>query len=377
MRKKLKILIIIPTITIGFVLFLYFKNPFKVKAESPIVCTEPIPIGVTIEKTQNLLDELYQKFEKLRDFLDIQVSVATQIVGEITNPTDSNEVCDFSKCVPPPLVRLEDVSETGLGRNESPELEIAITTGVPGVDVSLAKGTFCVGICASRSCLENPCPDLTKYQQLIKKIPQETEDLYNEVKELLLSKKYPITSEIKKEKEVIAENQLNLLEYLKRYLELSRDWLTISGPAGEKISCVMTELERKKFEAGKGEWRGPRKCLTALEEGNYWPRAWSENCKRECQKWGIPSQECKECLAKCEGSSFLAKINCKIYSDSKKGGCQSYCWENPFSGECLECICKGLSPRECQAYLCGGSVLNWVCCSEAPLEHPPISTPTF
>ncbi|MBM4177505.1 hypothetical protein FJ208_01760, partial [Candidatus Gribaldobacteria bacterium] len=132
--------------------------------------------------------------------------------------------------------------------------------------------------------------------------------------------------------------------------------------------------ERELVAQGKLPNRTKLLCLEALSAGYYTkPKPWSEYCETECLA-GL-TEECNACLRKCEGTSFLAKLNCEIYLLANDPTCQAgginccgvEC-SSGFNASCENCLCKDpitqkpLSQEKCLMKVCAGSLENYMCC---------------
>lgn len=345
----------------GILLAFLFPNetqaPVAAQTQVPpvpsFVCDEPIPIGEVIEETLDFMDKVFKEYQSTQTYLDLALDSLNAAWAKLEKSPE--EVCDFSVCSPEVVNR---GGEFIFGIENLPFLPL------PSLDLP----PFRPPICEPKECKEEPCPDLNKFLKEIK-TARAAALSSSQVIEDLFSQEVPVTEDLRETKE---ETTITKEEELRRKLKLARMWLYPYVGAGKR-TCALSKLERAKVAAGELAERFPLKCTEALEQGLYWPRAWSENCKDDCEKG--PTDDCKTCLGGDPGigASFLAQVNFKIY-----GICKDDCREEltPACKECLGCAkfapggeCAArLSEEELVAWICGGSSYNWVCCHGAPLE---------
>ena len=350
---------------IGIIFVTLLVCAFLTKKENPVsaqefpkltlVCDEPIPTGEAFQETLSLMTAVYSELKDTRDNLTSAIEQLQSAVSELYGSPE--EVCDFSVCQP-------------LVIDQSPDLKLKVSKPWGGTETLVGVH---IPLCIPKECIGEPCPDLEDYYDFIKAMKGGIDGSYEKIKEIFNTPSVSITEDIKKEGELLG-NLITQPEAAKRKLQLAREWLHVTAEIGKR-SCSLSYLERKKVEDGELGDRYPVRCTDALEIGVYWPRAWSEKCEEECKEG--PTEDCKTCLAKGEGTSALAQINYRIYST-----CGSVCKEE-LTQECIDCLCckefsvavvgeitckKSLSEKECTAWLCGGNYYNYVCCHEGPLE---------
>ena len=359
---------------IGIIFVTLLVCAFLTKKENPVsaqefpkltlVCDEPIPTGEAFQETLSLMTAVYSELKDTRDNLTSAIEQLQSAVSELYGSPE--EVCDFSVCQP-------------LVIDQSPDLKLKVSKPWGGTETLVGVH---IPLCIPKECIGEPCPDLEDYYDFIKAMKGGIDGSYEKIKEIFNTPSVSITEDIKKEGELLG-NLITQPEAAKRKLQLAREWLHVTAEIGKR-SCSLSYLERKKVEDGELGDRYPVRCTDALEIGVYWPRAWSEKCEEECKEG--PTEDCKTCLAKGEGTSALAQINYRIYST-----CGSVCKEE-LTQECLDCLCckefsvpvgispfggavvgeitckKSLSEKECTAWICGGNYYNYVCCHEGPLE---------
>jgi|GEM_PF-2051597 len=360
-----------------------------------IVCEEPIPIGIAIENTIDLLDKVY--LTNQGDVLDTAKERVKDLIT-IINANGNGNICDFNKCTAQP-------------ENIGGMLYVIVSSGIGGLGekkISIGKGwpPLCKNVGEPNNpalCGGDPC-GLSGLSHFIKKNePQANnnssdptkyngatlEDLAaalgaesNNIKEILGGKNKVVTEDIAQEDERVGETKISDTEYVLRYIDyVEKYWLTPS-PLGN--TCALSKTERERVKAGKMGEKYPKSCLAALADKTYSPKPWSETCEKECES-GDLTNECRECLAECEGNSIFARINCKLYRKDSHEKCKNIpgatnkcCGEECADGltpECYSCLCPKTAGNEkaaeqCLDWICGGSRSNWVCCHEEPIEQP-------
>ncbi len=375
MSKKIKIslyflmVILVPVLLVSAFLS---NQKNKVSAQeftlTRIVCDEPIPTGEAVEESLKLMTEVYSELQNVRSYLSSAIEQTQSEVSELyKNP---EEVCDFSACQPQVIDQAPDFS-----------LKIKLPFKKPKPLVG-----FHIPLCPVKECIGEPCPDLEDYYKFLETMKGGVEGTYEKVSDIFSEKKYKVTEDIRKEGESVGE-LIRWPEFVRRKLDLAREWLHSAAEKGKR-SCSLSEIERKKVEAGELGARYPMRCSDALAQGVYWPKPWSESCRGVCEKG--PIDDCKDCLGQKkpdEEASPLAKINYRIY-----GTCKKVCGQGKLTQDCIDCLCcdepsvetsvgpfgivavnieckKRLSEEECIAWICGGSYYNYVCCHETTLER--------
>ncbi len=344
MLKKSKIylgFLIVILIPILLVFAFLANKKTLVSAQAGLVCDEPIPTGESLEQGLELMSDAYRELQNLRDYLTFAIEEFQSEVSDLYQ--DAEEVCNFSVCRP----QVIDIA---------PALKLKVSY-IFGTKTLIGAH---IPLCTPKDCAGNPCPDLDDHLEVLEAMKNGINGSYEIIRDIFTQETVPITMDIKRETEELGQF-ITKAELARRKLELSREWLHPTAEA-QKRSCALSELERKKVDAGEIGDRYPMRCTDALSQGLYWPRAWSESCQDDCKEG--PTEECKTCLGQDPGlfASVLAKINFKIY-----GICGTFCQEE-LSLECLNCLCADLSEKECTTWLCGGNYNNYVCCHETPLE---------
>ncbi|MCX6789577.1 MAG: hypothetical protein NTZ42_03140, partial [Candidatus Gribaldobacteria bacterium] len=421
----------------GFLSLSYFKTNTQSLVEAAVpdvgqiepvgtgfgdaVCDRIIPIGEPLERMVNLLATVYEANQNTFYNVDMASKTLTNIYASLNKEENKGAVCDWTKCSP---------NFADLGPDFALEL-----------DAIVKKWRFAgsVPLVSEKECSGSPCPSLGSPQdaQLATNLNAITGvDLTGEKGKFDAQKK-----EISKLTDLSDIGTLIGLEWIiGRQEQIVKDLFDEANPTevvpedlaqgdeGAKISktamiqrmaakaaemikaCTLSETEKKMVLSGRMGDRYPLTCQAALENGQYWPLAWSEFCQEECAANQAGSDKCIECLKKpindfwgLKNVSTLARINYKIYNQcatetnedpvthevKTTGVCynpQSGNWE--MSNACMECLCtektvipmapeemgppqmivKKLSDNECLAWLCGGSAHNWTCCHQTPID---------
>ncbi len=372
MEKKSALFIIFWTfiglvVLASFILILWSKKTEKVSAQTSSLsfCDEPIPTGEVIEKTMNLMADIYRELENSRLYLSSVIEgVQGEMIDLYKDPLNPENVCNFSACK-------AQVTDSG------PELGLNIDWGFGFFNLGTNLGSVHIPLCKPEQCIGEPCADLEKYEKDLKGNLKGLTGSYEIVKDILNEANIIVTDDILKPEEV-GKGQIKITraEEIERKLRLVRQWLHPTFNANTK-TCVMNNEEKKAAIAGEAGVKLPIKCLEAIEAETYWPRVWSEKCSSECKE---SPEKCVECLKRdynnSETASFLAKINYKIFST-----CALAC-DTELDEECQKCLCcrnpqYGVCPRtqdqmakeECFAWFCGGSAFNFVCCHQTSLTN--------
>lgn len=360
MRKAVKIIIVayfIAIFCIGLFLRQEKEPELAVSAQESVdelLCATPIPIGEVVEETIDIMDEVFQIYQRQAHSLTLAIQ---NIQGVVASLTENPEVCDFSQCKPQVV-------------NIGPTLGIAFDSFIfdpIGLYFRVPP------ICKPKECIGQPCPDLSPYVQ--GKIGAKGFVGLDTIQKLFVGasatiyktfsdKPILISKEMRLPTDPIIDARLTQIESTLRKVEIAKNLTTPWSGIGKK-TCVLNELEKAKLAMGEINPRKPELCKTAFEQGRYWPEAWSYYCdrKNECQ-YG-PDEDCKECLKKDESRdefSWHGKINYKLYKT-----CEDECKDKQsFDDVCFNCFCeeyieKG-EPEKCFDWICGGSSLNFVCC---------------
>jgi hypothetical protein len=379
MNRFIKIVSIIALVIFAIILVVaaYLANPknfTSVFAEGymrgELICDEPIPIGQVIEETTDLANDIYIELNKVKNYIAVSVGLLNNEVAALS--VGGDEICDYSVCKP-------DAPNTG---------------GKVGVEVDLSSYLFkfpSFGIdfnilhCVPKKCKGNPCPDLTQVYVQLQERRIGIQGAYKRIHDIITKETELVTYDIKKINPVDGSDDkgqnITRSEEIKRYTQLIREWLSPSPETG-KQSCALSDLERKRVEAGTAGARFPMRCADALADHFYWPKVWSENCINECKEG--PNVLCKTCLGQkplsgnWDASSVLAKINYKIYEWSTSlliapFLCGPKCSKGELDKDCAECLLteakkvgdpKLTDSENFTSWICGGYYGNYVCCHE-------------
>lgn len=338
----------------GFLIWQYYQKSKVPEAQARkafltvydgMICDEPIPLGETIAKTQELIGNIKGYYDQTRTVLDNSIQKITAIVGSLNE--NQQGVCNFTKCQ-------ADVTDKGIDAAISLQMPVG---GEVGLEAHAAN-------CQPEPAKGEPCPDVT---ELAKGFEADSAGLalfHTQVKEIFTSQTIPLPDDLKKSGDTKFQ-KVTLPELIKRNAGLSREWLTPSS-GGSQRTCALTLAEQAKVARGEMGDVAPAKCREAVEKSWYWPKATSPFCTTVCKE-GI-NQDCKNCLAVSPGenASVLAKVNYRIF-----GVCKDTC-KDELNVPCQRCICSKedgslMTTDECLDLLCGQRE-NYVCCHQNPLE---------
>jgi len=316
----------------------YFSEP---------TCNQIIPVGEAYEQTILLLNEVYRQFIEGQHLLSLADKQGETALAEMK---EKDEFCDFSLCSPQVV-------------DQGPDFKLKL-------DYLLGTETLAgihFPLCQAKECIGEPCPNLAKYLKELKTVKDGLKGSYEVIKDIFEEKTITLTLDTLREENEEVGDLVTRPEMAFRQLSLARAWLHSSTVFPNKKNCMPTDSELNKIAEGEIGNRYPMRCTDALEQGIYWPKPWSEECDDVCQNERTPTEECKQCLAKCEGNSNLADINCRIYDK-----CSDVCQEGKYDKKCEECLCvdnqgKPMNEESCTSWICGGSYYNYVCCYEIPL----------
>lgn len=313
-----------------------------------IICEEPIPIGIAIDNTIDILDQVYQSYksESGRTARERMAALTTTI-----NKGEGN-VCDFdTQC----KASVEAAGSDFFAKAKALPL-------VPGLEKIYSIGTNLPPLCVSMGdptqipvgCVGNPCPSLSQFiKRPNDKVPDDTLKGFqtalttqaDNIHALFDGKNKVVIEAIAEKGESPGYTKISDVDFVKRYINyIDQVWLT-PNPQGN--ACVLSKLERARVAQGTMGDKYPKSCLSALADMTYSPKPWSEECLDECAS-GDLSDECRACLGQCKGDSVFARINCKLYSkgggqNEKNTGCES--WLN--SANCIDNDCIwGVNPND-------------------------------
>lgn len=387
MSKILKTISFLPLL-VGFVGFLtlgyYSKTPEQEAAAQEygqLTCNGPIiPNGQIAEDVVRLVNIVFKEYQFASGYLGTIINYGQNLLAGLSQTED---VCDFSICQP------------NMANNMPGEVSNIAPDFILELNAYIIKGQVGIrpGLCTPGECAGDPCA--------IGDIRSNTDGMYNLKSSFAASYKTIHDTFETKSQPVTEDTRIKADDYLGRDKPPYRDGPENADPAQGPVDmitkqeeikrkieavegllelCSLSELEREMVRAGRMGHKTVRKCIDALLDGTYeHPEPWSEACEIECS--GGDTRECIDCLGNCQGTSILAKLNCRIYS-TKTGAdapkncsngkdsecCGGLCRDNYDSPACSECLCKGLdSKEECNAWMCGGHFHNWICCSAEPL----------
>lgn len=292
---------------------------FGVTGPARIICEEPIPIGIAIDNTVDILDQVYQAYKNESG------KTAKEAMASLTrtiNEKGEGKVCDFNgQCsasiyAAGPNLAVMAKLLPGMKKGE----KIQIGSNIPPICESMGDKAV-----NKNDCVGNPCPSLS---QFIKKpngnVPDDTLEGFkralttqaDNIHALFDGKNKVVIGAIAEPGETPGFTKISDVDFVKRYINyIDEAWLT---PNAEGSACVLSKLERERVAQGLMGEKYPKSCLSALADMTYSPKPWSEECVDECQS-GDLSDECRSCLAQCKGTSVFAKINCKLYSKGDGG----------------------------------------------------------
>lgn len=367
-QKAVEAAIIISLVAIFAVVLLVFglsqkRAPVVAQEQGKWTCSFVAPVGAPLKKSSALVNEVYKEYNKAAGYLTTAITSAQ---GALASISENDNVCDFTKCY----------AERDNSNNISPDFKLGITSGIgigglsiPSlIPIDFDLVTARAPLCAKRDCLGDPCSldVLRRNLAELESLRLSFEKSYTNISDLFSKKTEAITYDLAEK-----ESEIGLNVTKKEAVERSILWAE-----NELNFCALTDRERELVKAGKLGDRKLMRCVDAVQQGLYErPKIWSEKCDKECKsgtEQGL--KECVECLQKCEGTSLLAQLNCKMLRPEDGPACLpngKCCGEhcaNGFDEECSACLCDGLSEKQCYELVCGGSVDNYMCCHQGSLE---------
>lgn len=352
-----KIILIIALVILALILVVAAflsnpKNSFSVSAQeirmAPLTCDEPIPVGIVIEKTSDLMNDIYMELFKASGFFDKAVGrITTDVAG-----LSGDEICDYSKCRP---------KVVNAGAKVSLDVDFGILMGqksVLGLNIPY---------CNAKNCEGNPCPNLTETHRILGEQRAGIQAAYTNIHKFITETTELVTEDINKTDPNDKGEKITRPEAIKRWLQVVREWLSPSTETG-KQSCALSNLERKRVADGTAGNRFPMRCADALSQYLYWPKTWSEKCVNECKE-GIKGTGIADPCINCLGyqgvgqtqeqrqkgvDSALAKINSVIYGwttgivspvpipgfTGSVPICGAVCSDGELDKNCAECLSK-------------------------------------
>lgn len=358
---------------IGFLTIGYYakqENPTATAQEfGDLECSGPIvPNGDVSEDVIKLVNIVFKEYQKSAMNLKAAISHSQILWASLSQ---NNDVCDFSKCEP----KVANNSQDRVG-NSAPGFALTLNAYIVKGEVGIRPP-----FCNPGEAVGDPCflGDIRSDIEQLKILTSGFSAGYETI-----HKTFSTVSEM-----VTEDTRIKANDYLNRPEEPVGKLITKQEEIRRKMEaveglldlCTLSALEREMVEDGKMGERKVEKCINVLRSGQYKaPKPWSEACIDECSSG--PTEWCTGCLGECEGTSVLAKLNCRIYS-TKTGAdtpkncsngkdpscCGDVCKDNYNSFKCDECLSRGLSGTDREAWLCGGHPHNWICCSAVPLEN--------
>lgn len=374
MSKILKIISYLPLLVlfIGFLALGYYsKTPEQEAAAQEygrITCNGPIiPNGQIAEDVVELVNIVFKEYQFASGYLGTIINYGQNLLAALSQ---SEDVCDFSRCQP------------NMANNRPGEVSNIASDFFLQLNAYTWKAQVGIrpGLCTPGECAGDPCAigDIRSNIDGMDKLKSSFAVSYNTIHKTFKTKSEPVTEDTR----IKANDYLNRDEEpvgtpITKQEEIRRN---IEAAEGLLELCSLSELERKMVKAGKMGHKKVRKCVDALRDGTYeHPEPWSEACEDECSAG--PTEWCISCLSECRGTSILAKLNCRIYGTETSALVPSHCsngaddsccgtvcrdgFDSPF---CDECLSRGLVGYEREAWLCGGHLHNWICCSAVPID---------
>lgn len=378
---------------IGFLAMIYFwpKQDIGQAQEGSgrsVICAEPIPIGNAYSLTLNIIDDLYKQYghgDKLLAAgseipgggigligeIDRAIATGNEVVKRVNGMGE--QVCDFSKCQ----------ASTSFNMAANIALQGCLSVNPPIGCKNMVD--MPVPACKPLKCDGDPCPLLKDPLEDLKTTDQNVAAINEFVNKIFIDPSVIVSEDLRMKNEKAGEAKITRLEEAKRMLALANAWYRPWGGSGAK-TCAMNATERRMAQDGLVPLRSPQKCMEQLKNGNYWPRAWSYACQRQCSftPFALP-KECVECLKDGPSSkeeSWLAKFNYRFFAL-----CEKKCQKYKLDVECADCLLG--DPKDLAnatddektarflEFVCGGDTLNQVCCEERPYTSEGLSNSVF
>lgn len=346
------------------------KNFASVFAEEYVsgrlICDEPIPVGQAIEETTDLVNDIYVELQRAGKTLEMASGELTKVVAKLS--AGGNEICDYSQCKPKVI---------DIGAKIGVEFKMPWGSQKPLLSLNIP-------VCQAKDCEGNPCPDLTNIPGILREQREKIEGVYSNIHKYITTPSVLVTEDIKDPAKNDKGQEITRPEAIKRRTQVVREWLSPSSETG-KQTCALSDLERKRAEAGTAGNRFPMRCADALKESLYWPKVWSEKCANECKdyedweqaKFGSPCAICLGDTAR-DTDSALSKINAVIYGWTtgivKKNICGAECVGKALDEKCAKCLNRAANnivgkpsrtdEENFTTWICGGYYNNYACCHE-------------
>lgn len=362
MRLEFKITTIILCLLVVASFFFYKNNTlaqdlFDEKETAGLICDIPIQVAMPLKQSVELLNFVYKEYQRATGYLSASVQNVQGILGEVSN---RDNVCDFSKC------RTKPANANQLQvKNVSPEFKLKFNYGLLAPNMDLVKVTL--ALCVPGECVGDPCSlgSLKEQVKELKALKSLIQASYMNINSFFSEPTELITYELEMPKQ---GGGTDFGEKTTKQDAILRNMFRANF---NMEACALNDLEKQR---GGALIRETNLCKEAYENELYWPRPWSEKCQNECVL-DYPTQECITCLGQCEGSSILADINCKVYSevDNKKCGKNEACCGvecvDGLTTKCHTCLERGFSSDGFVDWLCGGTQRNEVCCHKGYMDN--------
>ena len=269
-----------PLILIIISSLFFFSSPTK----GYEVCNQIIPIGETIEKTQDLHDDIFKELSNIHRELNYQINTANAVLTAL-GPEAKN--CDEGIC---------QKENAGVCHNWSPDITFGIKICLLGwCTPQLSLLGFAIPLCSNLPCKGQLCP---KIDQVIPQINASLERFDKYVSKI--------------------QNALTKKTEIVQKLEKSREYFD---------KCAMTFKERGLVSQGKLVGKYPIRCEDALKNRlavqiKEWPDEAKANCSDidvKCPE-GYVTEDCLNCvcsdaLDKENGLLICAQRICKNLSN--------------------------------------------------------------
>lgn len=325
-------------IFVGFLAWGFYQNnrdqamAQDFMGETQIICEEPIPVGLAIDQAISFLNDIYETYQG--DTIKTAKDQVNDLVA-IVNANGNGNVCDFNECK----------AQVATGGPKA-SIEVKALPFLPGK----AEYGYTVPTCNIKEGVGNPCPSLGGFLKKGPTNPVVLEDFQNilisqadNIHLLFEGKNQDIPANLAQDGEVAGITKTSKADLVYRYVDsVEKDWFT---PNPQSNTCALSELEKTRIKQGLMGEKYPLSCLSALAQGIYSPKPWSEVCQKECADNKL-SDDCRACLARCDGESVYATLNCKMYSAGNKASEPQRCSE-----------CKNEETGVCDADECNSG--NW------------------
>jgi hypothetical protein len=265
-------------------------------------------------------------------------------------------------------------NEPGKTSNIAPDFFLRLNAYIVKAQVGIRPP-----VCTPTEAVGDPCSlgDITENIEQLDNLKTSFAPRYEVIHNLFITESEDLTEDTRiKERDYLGRPKEDVGDKITRQEEIYRK---IEAVTALTELCSLSNLERELVSEGKMGEKTVKRCIDALHSGAYEaPRPWSEMCENECSAGA--TNECVECLGKCEGTSMLAKLNCRIYgtddtnpncsNGADDSCCGNVCGSSSSYGSltCNKCLSRGLPSDEFERFLCGGSHKNWICCKAVSIN---------